>query len=193
MAKSTDALPRLAFEDASGWGRWLAEHHAAAPGLWLMIPKRGGQGRGPTYGEAVAEGLRFGWIDSQKAKFDDDYFLQRFTPRRARSRWSKVNRGTAEALMAAGRMEAAGLAEVRAAREDGRWAAAYDGPSRATVPADLQQALDASPEAKAFFATLSSANRFAILFRVQDAKRAETRARRIEKFVAMCARGEVLH
>ncbi len=137
--------------------------------------------------------MRFGWIDGQKAKHDDDFYLQRFTPRTPRSKWSKINRSKAEALIAAGRMEPAGRAAVAAAKADGRWAAAYDPPSTATVPADLRAALAADEKASAFFATLSSQNRFAILYRVQEAKRPDTRARRIAKFVAMCARGETIH
>ena len=190
---SKDDLPTLGFDDAADLGRWLEAHHADAPGLWLKIPKKGGGGRGPIYDEAVDEALRFGWIDGQKGRLDDAYYLQRLTPRKPRSRWSKVNRQRAERLLDQGRMAPAGQAQVDAARGDGRWDAAYDSHRTATVPPDLEAALDADPAAKAFFATLSSANRYAILYRVEEAKRPETRARRIEKYVAMCARGETIH
>jgi uncharacterized protein YdeI (YjbR/CyaY-like superfamily) len=143
--------------------------------------------------EALQEALRFGWIDGQARSVDESWYEQRFTPRRARSIWSKRNRGFAEALIQSGRMEPAGLREVERAKADGRWDAAYDAPSTATVPDDLRAALDASPDAAAFFATLNSQNRYAILHRIQTARRPETRARRIETFVAMLARGETLH
>ncbi|MCB9780931.1 MAG: YdeI/OmpD-associated family protein [Alphaproteobacteria bacterium] len=188
-----DGLAIRGFESGTAFGAWLAEEHTSCPGIWLQIPKKGSTVSGPTYGEALEEALRFGWIDSQKASADADVYLQRFTPRKARSPWSKVNRTKAEALIAAGRMEPAGQREVDAARTDGRWDRAYAGSRTITVPPDLQAALDADPAASAFFATLSSANRYAILYRVHEAKRAETRARRIEKFVAMCARGETVH
>jgi uncharacterized protein YdeI (YjbR/CyaY-like superfamily) len=189
---SKDHLPILGFASAKAFGSWLAKQHAKSPGIWLEIPKRGSGKRGPTYAEALDEALRFGWIDSQKAKGDDSCFLQRFTPRGPKSRWSKINREKIAVLIAAGRMEPAGLAVVEAAKQDGRWEAAYDSHRTATVPPDLQLALDANAKAKTFFAGLSSQNRFAILYRVQEAKRADTRARRIEKFVGMCARGETL-
>jgi uncharacterized protein YdeI (YjbR/CyaY-like superfamily) len=191
-AKTKDQLPIRGFASGKAFGTWLAKQHAKSPGIWLKIPKRGSGEAGPSYAEALDEALRFGWIDSQKATFDDAFFLQRFTPRGPRSKWSKINREKAEALIEAGRMERAGLAMVEAAKADGRWDAAYDSPRTATVPADLQLALDADPAAKAFFATLSSQNRYAILYRIQEAKRADTRARRVEKFVAMCARGETV-
>ena len=142
-----------------------------------------------THAEALESALCYGWIDGQRNRFDDVWFLQRFTPRRSRSNWSKVNCGKAEQLIEEGRMQPAGLREVERARADGRWDAAYDAPSTATVPPDLQQALDENPAAAAFFATLNSQNRFAILYRIHDAKKPETRARRIEKFVAMLNEG----
>ncbi|MCA9563874.1 MAG: YdeI/OmpD-associated family protein [Myxococcales bacterium] len=187
---STDDLPTIGFDDAAHFGMWLREHHRSAPGLWLKIPKKGKGGTGPTYGEALEEALRFGWIDSQKATCDECYFVQRFTPRRSRSKWSKINRKKAEELIASGHMEQAGQVEVDRAKEDGRWATAYDSPSTATVPPDFQKALDARPNASAFFESLTSAKRFSILFRIHDAKRADTRKRRIETFADMCARGE---
>ena len=146
-----------------------------------------------SYAEALDIALCFGWIDGQKGALDDAYWLQKFTPRRERSRWSKVNRDKATALIEQGRMRPAGLAEVERARGDGRWDAAYDSPSTAAVPPDLQRALDADPQAAAFFETINSQNRYSILYRIQDAKRAETRARRIEKFVTMLREGRTLH
>lgn len=194
MTKLTgkDQLPIRGFASAQAFGAWLAKQHTKSPGIWLQIPKRGSGKSGPTYAEALDEALRFGWIDSQRATFDDSCFLQRFTPRGAKSKWSKINREKIAVLIAAGRMEPAGLAVVEAAKQDGRWDAAYDSHRTATVPPDLQLALDANPVAKAFFAGLSSQNRYSILYRLQDAKRADTRARRIEKFVGMCARGETI-
>jgi uncharacterized protein YdeI (YjbR/CyaY-like superfamily) len=187
-----DDLPVLSFAGAEAMGRWLADHHADAAGFWLMVPKKGRSMEGPTYAQALDEALCFGWIDSQKVKYDENYYLQRFTPRTARSKWSKINRKKIEALVAAGRMEEAGLAQVQKAKEDGRWEAAYDSPSTATVPADLQRALETDPAALAFFESLSSANRFAILYRIHEAKRPATRERRIAKYVEMCSRGETL-
>jgi uncharacterized protein YdeI (YjbR/CyaY-like superfamily) len=193
MAKTAkDELPIRGFASAKAFGAWLAKQHTKSPGIWLKIPKRGSGEPGPTYAEALDEALRFGWIDSQKETFDDAFFLQRFTPRGPKSKWSKINRDKIAALIEAGRMEPAGLAAVEAAKADGRWDAAYDSSRTATVPPDLQLALDANPAAKLFFAGLRSQNRFSILYRIQEAKRADTRAKRIEKFVAMCARGETV-
>jgi uncharacterized protein YdeI (YjbR/CyaY-like superfamily) len=188
-----DDLPVLPFASATAWERWLEREHARAPGVWLQIAKKDTGIATVTYAEALDVALCFGWIDGQKRGFDATWFLQRFTPRRRGSKWSKINTGHVERLLVAGRMRPAGLAEVEAARADGRWAAAYDGQSSATVPPDLQAALDANPAAAEFFATLRGANRYAILYRVQDAKRPETRRRRIERFVAMLERGETLH
>ena len=185
-----DDLPVLAFPSAAALGDWLAAHHAEAPGFWLKIPKKGSGIAGPTYSEALDEALRFGWIDSQKASIDADFYAQRFTPRGPRSRWSKVNRRRIEALQAAGRLEAPGRAEVERAQADGRWDAAYDPPSTATTPPDLQAALEQVPEALRYYEGLSASSRFTILYRVQDAKQAATRARRIAQFVDLCARGE---
>ncbi|MCA9592707.1 MAG: YdeI/OmpD-associated family protein [Myxococcales bacterium] len=193
MAKLPDDLPIRSFPSATAFGRWLAREHRKSPGMWLKIPKKDRGKAGPTYREALEEALRFGWIDSQKAKLDDDFYLQRFTPRGPQSRWSKINRKNVEALIAAGRMMPAGMKEVDAAKRDGRWKKAYASQSSAKVPADLKAALDANPKARAFFAELNAQNRFSILYRIQDAKRPETRARRIAKFVEMCARGETLN
>jgi uncharacterized protein YdeI (YjbR/CyaY-like superfamily) len=181
------------FASAEAFEAWLAEHHASSDGLWIRFAKKASGIPTVVYAEAVEASLRYGWIDGQVKAVDADFYVQRFTPRRSRSRWSKINCAKAEALIASGAMEPAGLAEVERAKADGRWAAAYDAPSTATVPEDLRAALDADPEASAFFETLDSNNRYAILHRVQEAKKPETRARRIEKFVAMCSRGETVH
>ena len=186
-------LPTLPFASAAAWEAWLEAEHARAAGVWLRIAKRESGIATVTVAEAVEGALCFGWIDGQVASHDADWFLQRYTPRRPRSRWSRINRDRALELIAAGRMRPAGLAQVEAARADGRWEAAYASASTATVPDDLRAALDANPAAAAFFATLRGANRYAILYRVQDAKRPETRARRIDRFVTMLARGETLH
>lgn len=185
--------PIVLFADRSAFRTWLREHHASRPGLWLRIAKAASPLRSVSYAEALDVALCFGWIDGQKRSHDADSFLQKFTPRQKRSPWSKRNREHVERLVAAGEMHAAGLAAVEAARADGRWDRAYDSPGRATVPDDLQAALDANPRARAFFATLKGANRYAILYRIQSAVKPETRARRIAEFVAMLQRGETLH
>lgn len=188
-----DELPVLLFAGPDQLEAWLEEHHVGSEGLWLKIAKKGVQPPGVTYGEALELALCFGWIDSQKRGHDESHFLQRFTPRRPRGRWSKINREKAEALIEAGKMRPTGLAEVDAAKADGRWEAAYEGARTAKVPADLQRELDASPAAGGFFASLDSSNRYAILYRLQEAKRPETRQRRLAKFVAMLERGEKIH
>jgi uncharacterized protein YdeI (YjbR/CyaY-like superfamily) len=188
-----DDLPILPFESAAAFEAWLEAEHARTPGVWLKIAKKDSGVATITYAEALDAALCFGWIDGQKRGFDAIWFLQRFTPRRPRSRWSKINTVKVAALIAAGRMRPAGLAQVEAARADGRWADAYDGQRSAAPPPDLQAALDGNPRAAAFFATLRGANRYAVIYRVDDAKRPETRARRIERYVAMLARGETLH
>jgi uncharacterized protein YdeI (YjbR/CyaY-like superfamily) len=181
------------FPDAAAWERWLEQNHQNADGVWLKIAKKGTGIDSVRYPEVLETALCFGWIDARREAFDEHHFLQRFTPRRPRSRWSRINRDTAERLIAEGRMRRAGLAEVERARADGRWEAAYEGQRRATVPEDLQRELDARPRAKAFFEQLSSQNRYAIIFRLGDAKRPETRARRLEKFVAMLEAGETIY
>jgi uncharacterized protein YdeI (YjbR/CyaY-like superfamily) len=181
------------FESVEAWERWLAEHHDEPDGVWIRLARKGSGIRSVTQPEAVETALRYGWIDGQARSFDERFYLQRFTPRRARSMWSKRNREIATALIAAGRMEPPGLREVERAKADGRWEAAYDAPSGATVPEDLQAALDADTRAAAFFATLDSRNRYAILHRIQTAKKPETRARRIAAFVAMLAEGRTLY
>ena len=186
-------LPQIAFASGAEWEAWLEEHHANSPGVAVKIAKKGSGVPSVTYPEVLDTALCFGWIDGRRDALDEQYFLQRFTPRRARSRWSQINRDKAEALIKAGRMRPAGLAEVERAKADGRWAAAYGGQRAMAVPDDLQRELDARPQAAAFFAQLSSQNRYAILYRLHDAKRPETRARRLEKFVAMLEAGETIH
>jgi len=188
-----DDEPVLELADADAWEAWLEEHHGDERGVWLRIAKQGTGATTVTAAQALPVALCFGWIDGQRRALDATYFLQRYTPRRRRSPWSKINRETATALLEAGRMRPAGIAEIERAKADGRWAAAYDGQRTAQVPSDLQRALDADARAQAFFATLDSRNRYAILYRIADAKKPETRARRIATFVAMLAEGRTLH
>jgi uncharacterized protein YdeI (YjbR/CyaY-like superfamily) len=188
-----DDLETRAFANPEEWEAWLRAHHDTAPGVWIKFARKGSGIPTVTYMEALHAALCFGWIDGQARGGDESFYVQRFTPRRARSIWSKRNVKFATELIEAGRMQPAGLREVERAKADGRWDAAYDAPSTATVPDDLRAALDADPEAAAFFATLKGQNRYAILHRVQTAKKPETRARRIETFVAMLKRGETLH
>jgi uncharacterized protein YdeI (YjbR/CyaY-like superfamily) len=181
------------FDDAEAFDAFLAEHGANEPGVRLRIAKKGSEHTTITHSDAIDVALCHGWIDGIRNALDADFFLQTFTPRRPRSLWSKVNRLRVEALIEAGRMRPAGLAEIDLAKSDGRWEAAYDSQRTIEVQPDLAAALEANPEAKAFFATLSSQNRYAILFRLHNLKRAETRARRIDEFVAMLARHETVH
>ena len=187
-----EGLPVVSFSSAAEWDAWLTEGGPAA-GVWMRIAKKAAGVASVSYAEAVETAIRHGWIDGRKAPLDDRFWLQKFTPRRARSRWSERNRDIAVRLIEEGRMAPGGLAEVEAARADGRWERAYPPASTATVPDDLRAALDAAPTAAEAFAGLDAANRYAILYRVQDAKRPATRARRIATFVAMLARGERLH
>lgn len=194
MAAGRTELPILAFASEQAWDAWLAEQHDTADGLWLKLAKQGSGVQTVTYAQAVEVALCHGWIDGQKAKFDETHWLQRFTPRKARSGWSKINREKALALIESGRMRAAGLREVERAKADGRWESAYAGQSSASVPEDLQAALERNDRAREFFATLDTANRYAIIYRVgQHAKRPETRAKRIEKYVAMLAEHRKIH
>jgi uncharacterized protein YdeI (YjbR/CyaY-like superfamily) len=188
-----DEPPTLAFASAEEWERWLEDNHRASEGVWLKIAKKDTGIESARYPEVLESALSFGWIDGRREALDERYFLQRFTPRRPRSRWSRINRDTAERLIAEGRMREPGRAEVERAKADGRWEAAYEGQRSSTVPADLQRELDARPKARAFFAELSNQNRYAILYRLQDAKKPETRARRLAKFVAMLEAGETIH
>jgi uncharacterized protein YdeI (YjbR/CyaY-like superfamily) len=185
----------LTVADAAAWRAWLEEHHAERDGVWLLLGRKGTtEPTSLNYEGALQEALCFGWIDGQARPGDGDgVWRQRFTPRRARSRWSKRNVERVASLEAEGRMHPAGRAEVDRARADGRWDAAYAGPAAAEVPADLAAALDAEPAARAMFEILTSPNRFAILYRIDAVKRADTRARRIEQFVAMLARGETIY
>lgn len=191
-AAQTDLSATL-FKSPKAFGAWLKKHHAASDGLWLKIAKRNANEPSVTYPEAVEIALCWGWIDGQKQALDDQHFLQRFTPRRARSVWSKINVDKAVALIEAGRMQAPGHAQIEAAKADGRWARAYDGARTSTVPEDLLAALEAEPRAKAFFATINAANRYAVLWRIQTAVKPETRAKRIAQLVEMLARGETIH
>jgi uncharacterized protein YdeI (YjbR/CyaY-like superfamily) len=188
-----DDLPILLFATLPELEAWLEENHAQPEGFWLKVAKKGSGEQSVTYAEALELALCFGWIDSQKRGLDEKFFLQRFTPRRPRGRWSRINRDKVEGLLAAGAMRPLGLAEVDAAKADGRWDAAYEGASTAKVPDDLQRELDANKAARDFFAGLDSTNRYAIVYRLDDAKKPETRERRLRKFIAMLERGEKIH
>jgi uncharacterized protein YdeI (YjbR/CyaY-like superfamily) len=183
-------LPIIPFASRDAWGAWLEGQHATSDGLWLKFAKKYSGLETVTYDQAVEIALCYGWIDGQVRSFDEDYYLQRFTPRRPRSKWSKINRQKATKLIERGEMKPAGLREVERAKADGRWDDAYDAPSTATVPEDLKRALGKNEIAREFFATLDRRNRYTILYQIQDAKRPETRARRIAKYVAMLAERE---
>lgn len=184
-------MDALTFKDAAAWRAWLEQHHGDNDGVWLVTAKKGVAG--VSRDEALEEALCHGWIDGQARRRDEDTYLQRYTPRRPRSAWSRRNTKIVERLSEAGRMHAAGVAEVERAKADGRWEAAYAGSATIEVPDDLVEALKAEPKAQAMFETLNSRNRYAVLYRIQTAKKPETRARRIEKYVAMLARGETIH
>lgn len=186
-------LPILSFESTSDWRKWLDNQHGSAAGVWLKIAKKDAGVASVTYDDALSVALCYGWIDGQKKPFEDGWWLQRFTPRKSGSKWSKTNRQKVQELIDSGAMRPAGQREVDAAIADGRWAAAYDGARTATVPDDLAAALADNKAAVDFFATLDSRNRYAILYRVQDAKKPETRARRIQKFVAMLADADKIY
>lgn len=193
MTEERAGLPIIAFNDRAALERWLEAQPANSSGLWIKLAKAGSGIASVTKAEAIDAALCHGWIDGQLDKHDDAFWLVRFTPRKARSKWSRVNRARAEELLAAGRVRPRGLAQIEAARADGRWDAAYAPASKAEVPADLQAALDRSPEAAAFFATLTGANRYAILYRIETAKKPETRARKIARFIEMLERHETVH
>jgi uncharacterized protein YdeI (YjbR/CyaY-like superfamily) len=186
-------VPVKTFRNYADWEAWLAKHHASSHGLWLKVAKMESGQKSVTYDEAVEAALCYGWIDGQKKPFDGGFWLQKFTPRGPKSIWSKRNRQKAEKLMESGRMTLAGEKAVEAAQRDGRWTAAYDSPRSAEMHPDLQKQLDHNPKAKAFFASLDGANRYAILFRIQTAKKDTTRAQRILQFVCMLENGERLH
>ena len=177
--------PIIQFASQHEWEAWLEAHHATSRGVWLKIAKKDSGIDTVSYPEALDSALCYGWIDGQKASDDQQFWLQKFTPRGRTSKWSRVNRDKATELLRQGRMKAAGLAQMERAQEDGRWDAAYEAQSRATVPEDLQRELDKHPAAQAFFATLDSRNRYAIVYRLQDAKKPETRAQRLDKFMSM--------
>ncbi|WP_255991615.1 YdeI/OmpD-associated family protein [Chitinolyticbacter albus] len=185
--------PTLTFANQAEWESWLELNGSLATGVWLRLAKKGAEQPTVCYAEALESALCHGWIDGQKQAESEQYWLQRFTPRAARSIWSKINKAKAEALITAGRMHPAGLREIDRAKIDGRWDAAYSSASTSVIPEDLQKALDANQTAKAFFATLNSQNRYAILFRIQNVKKAETRAKKIAQFIDMLANGEKLY
>lgn len=188
-----DDKPVKPFSTKTAWATWLEKNHATSTGLWVQLMKKDSGKKSITYLEALDEALCFGWIDGQKRSYDETSWIQKFTPRGKKSVWSKINREKIALLEKAGRMKPAGRAAVDAAKADGRWDAAYDSQKTATVPADFQALLDKQPKAAAFFATLKSAGRFAILYRLQAVKKAETRTRKMDEFVAMLARGEAPH
>ena len=190
--KPTD-LPILPFANKRKWADWLARQHDKSAGVWLKLAKKGFDIPSVTYEEALDVALCYGWIDGQKKGFDEQYWLQKFTPRGPRSIWSKINTEKAEKLIASGEMQPAGLKAIEAARQDGRWDAAYVSQKNISIPEDFQAALDTNKKAKAFFAVLKSAERYSFLFRIQNAKKPETRARRIQQFVQMLERGEKVH
>jgi uncharacterized protein YdeI (YjbR/CyaY-like superfamily) len=185
-------LPEKHFKNAAAFEKWLAKHHSS-PGVWLRLAKKNGGATSVSYAEAVEICLCYGWIDGQGKSIDEHFSKQRFTPRTPRSKWSKINTQRAERLIAAGRMRPAGQAAIDRAKADGRWAAAYDSPKTMTVPDDLTAALKKNKKAAAAFKTVNSRNRYAILFRIHDAKKPETRAARIDKFVTMLAEGKTLY
>jgi uncharacterized protein YdeI (YjbR/CyaY-like superfamily) len=185
--------PIIAFTGPAEFSRWLERHHADHPGIWMRIFKKASVQPSITYAEALEEALCHGWIDGQKQRSDETSWLQKFTRRGPRSVWSKVNVGHVERLTLAGRMRPAGLAAVAAAQADGRWEKAYHSSRTAEMPEDFLQELARSPKARAFFETITKANRYAIFYRLQSAKRPETRARRLRDFIAMLERGETLH
>lgn len=187
-------LPELTVADARAWRTWLEENHEVSDGVTLVLAKKGvGEPTSLTYDQALEEALCYGWIDGQVRRRDEATYTQRFTRRRSRSSWSKRNVGIVERLQAEGRMQPAGVAEVERAKADGRWEAAYAGSAGIEVPADFAAALSAEPRAQAMFEILTAQNRYAVLYRIATAKRADTRSRRIEQFVAMLARGETVH
>ena len=188
-----DGQQVIAFTDDAAWERWLDQNHASTNVVWVKFAKKASGIPTVTYAEAVTTALCFGWIDSQMRSLDETWYIQRFTPRGPRSKWSQINQKAVAALIETGRMREAGLAAVDAAKVDGRWDRAYAPPSTATVPDDLRAALDAQPPAAEAFAQLSGQNRYAVLYRVEEAKRPETRSRRIAQFVDMLARGDTPH
>src|SRR6266508_2496703 len=192
LMKSTE-LPVMLFESKKKWRAWLAKEHNKSAGVWLKLGKKDSGNPSVTYEEALDIALCYGWIDGQKKGFDDKYWLQKFTARGPKSIWSKINTEKAERLIASGEMKPVGLKAIEAAKRDGRWDAAYASQKNISVPEDFQAGLDKNQKAKAFFGTLNSVNRYAILFRIHNAKKSETRAKRIQQFVQMLERGEKIH
>lgn len=186
-------LPVLLFPSQKHWHNWLEDNHNQPQGLWLKHAKKSSGKESVSYQEALEEALCYGWIDSQKQAYNSDYYLQKFTPRGPKSVWSKINVVKVESLIKMGKMQSSGLAAINSAKQDGRWDAAYDSPSSSTIPEDFQSALEKNPKAKQFFETLNRANVYAFCWRVQTAKKPETRIARIEKFIDMLNRGERLH
>ena len=193
FVKNSDTIPIMSFETQQNWEAWLKENHTEPRGIWLKIAKKGTLTPSVSYAEALDSALCYGWIDGQKAAVDDKHWLQKFTPRTAKSIWSKINCGKAEALIAEGRMQPEGLRQVELAKVDGRWERAYESQSKITIPDDFQNELDKNPKAQDFFNTLDSANRYAFLFRIHAAKKPETRAAKIQKFVEMLHQQQKLH
>jgi uncharacterized protein YdeI (YjbR/CyaY-like superfamily) len=192
--KKVDDLPITLCLTQQDWDTWLNNHHGGSKGVWLKIAKKGGLGNSSvSYSEALESALCYGWIDGQKAAFDGEYWLQKFTPRTPTSKWSKINREKATELLASGKMQPGGIREVERAKADGRWEAAYESQRNITIPADFQQELDNNQKAQQFFSTLNSVNRYAILYRIQTAKKPETRASRIRKFIAMLADNQKIY
>lgn len=190
---SSTTLPTRLFKTQRDWASWLGTNHGKSPGIWLQLAKKAAGVQSVSYDEAIEVALRFGWIDGQKQAHGEQYWLQKFTPRSGKSVWSKINKAKAVALIEAGKMEPAGLHEVERARKDGRWGAAYDSASTATVPGDFQAALDGNRRARDFFDSLDGRNRYAVLYRIQTVKMAATRERKIAQFVEMLARHEKVH
>ena len=189
----TNILPIEFFERQRDWATWLKDNHKTSTGVWLQLAKQDAGVQSVSYDEAIEVALCFGWIDGQKKAHSEQYWLQKFTPRSIKSVWSKINKEKALALIKAGKMKPAGLKEIERAKLDGRWNAAYDSASKSVVPSDFQSALDGNARAKEFFGTLDSRNRYAVVFRIQTAKTAATRAMRIFKFVQMLQRHEKVH
>lgn len=192
-APFTPDLPVKLFKSQDAWAKWLETNHAKSPGIWMRIAKKDGGLTSVNYAEALDVALCHGWIDGQKRPLDEASWLQRFTPRGARSMWSTINKGKAKTLIEGGRMRPSGMAAIESAKADGRWDAAYGPSSTAEVPPELRAALDRSPKAKAFFETLRGANRYALIYRVHTAKKPETKAKRVADFIARLERGETIH
>ena len=190
--KTTD-LPTLPFATKNKWAEWLSRQHDKSAGVWLKLAKKDSGIPSVTYDEAVEAALCYGWIDGQKKGFDEQYWLQKFTPRGPKSIWSKINTVKAEKLIASGEMKLSGLKTIEAAKQDGRWDAAYESQKNISIPEDFQVALDKNKKAKAFFATMKSSERYSFLFRIHTAKKPETRAKRIQQFVEMLERNEKIH